>query len=144
MNKHHFIFTPGLWIGEGRVTFSGSPELLRFYTKWTVESEKNHIISCKQQVEMEGRDEDLFNTLVFSDIHPNSFLIELTSNQLGTVMGKGIVDQSIIAWEFRGYAEFEGFEIYDLQENGDYMLHAEFAASDQLRTIIDGRIWKKS
>lgn len=143
MDKFDFIFKPGLWIGEGKVTFSASPETVRFYTKWTVEEEKNKMIACQQHVEMEGGESNVYNTFVFSNLLPNSFSVELTSEMLGTAQGKGIIDEKTIAWEFRGHPEFEGFEVYELQDNGDFMLHAEYASIDQIRTIIDGRIWKK-
>lgn len=144
MSSHEFILSPGLWVGEGKVTFSASPERLRFYTKWKVEKAKNGIVNCTQQVEMEGGGENVYNDLTFSDIQAGGFLVELTSELLGTVMGKGVIDPKTIAWEFRGHPDFEGFEVYELQENGDYMLHAEFSSIDLVRTIIDGRIWKKS
>jgi hypothetical protein len=38
---------------------------------------------------------------------------------------------------------FEGFEVYEQQENGDYFLHAEYGSPDQFRTIIEGLIWRK-
>jgi len=141
---HEFIFFPGLWIGEGRISFSASPEWLRFYTKWQIEKEDNGPVRCEQQVEMEGGEESAFNQFTISDVLENSFTIELTSELLGTVEGKGVFDAKTIAWEFRGHPEFEGFEVYELQDNGDYMLHAEYSSTDQFRTIIDGRIWKKS
>lgn len=102
------------------------------------------IIRCQQQVEMEGGEENVFNNFAFSDIHPDSFAVELTSGILGTVTGKGVIDTKTLAWEFRNFPEFEGFEVYELQENGDYMLHAEYASAEQIRTIIDGRIWRKA
>lgn len=123
--------------------FSSSQERLRFYTKWTIDEGNQGIISCQQRVEMEGRDEDVVNSFLFSDILPDSFIVELSSDIFGTVMGKGVIDKGIVAWEFRGHPDLEGFEVYELQENGDYMLHAEYAGLDQVRTMIDGRIWKK-
>lgn len=144
MILHDFLFKPGLWIGEGKVTFSASPELLRFYTKWTIEEEVDKKITCYQHVEMEGGDSNVFNTFIFSDIQPTSFSVELSSEMLGSVQGKGIIDAKTIAWEFRGHPDFQGFEVYELQENGDFMLHAEYSSADQIRTIIDGRIWKKA
>lgn len=144
MFSHDFIFKPGLWIGEGKVTFSASPEVLRFYTKWTVEKEKDQEIVCLQQVEMGQGESNLFNKFVFSHILSTSFQVELTSELLGTVQGKGIMDSKMIAWEFHGHAEFEGVEVYQMQDNGDYLLHAEYSSVDQFRTIIDGRIWKKA
>ena len=144
MTTHDFLFKPGLWIGEGKVTFSASPETLRFYTKWTIEEEVDKKIICYQHVEMEGGDSNVFNTFIFSGILPTSFSVELTSEMLGSVQGKGVIDAKTIAWEFRGHPDFEGFEVYELQENGDFMLHAEYSSADQIRTIIDGRIWKKA
>jgi hypothetical protein len=144
MIKHHFIFSPGRWVGEGRITFSSSPDCLRFYTKWSIESIMNESIFSEQRVEMEGGEEHTINQFVFSNIGKESFLIELTNNLLGTIKGKGVMDEKTLAWEFRGNPDFEGFEVYELQENGDYMLHAEYASTDQFRTVIDGRIWMKS
>lgn len=143
MSAHEFILQPGLWIGEGKVTFSASPERLRFYTKWSIEAQKRGTHSCSQQVEMEGGSDHVNNSFIFSDFHDGSFIVELTSELLGTVMGKGVIDAKTIAWEFRGNPEFEGFEVYELQDNGDYMLHAEYSSSELIRTIIDGRIWRK-
>jgi hypothetical protein len=143
-NQHPFILAPGEWIGEGRITFSASPERLRFFTKWIVEKDSEIGINCLQHVEMEGGEERVSNKFVVSKLLPESFVIELTSEMLGTIQGKGVIDAKTIAWEFRGHPDFEGFEVYELQENGDYMLHAEYASSGQFRTIIDGRIWKKS
>lgn len=143
MTKHQFIFAPGEWLGEGRIAFTASPDILRFYTKWNIKELTNHIISCQQRVEMEGRDEDIYNNFVFSAMQPESFIVEISNDTLGLMMGKGILDTKTIAWEFRGNPEFEGFEVYELQDNGDYMLHAEYMSTDQYRTIIDGRVWRK-
>lgn len=139
-----FIFKPGLWIGEGKVTFSASPESVRFYTKWTVEKENNKQIICQQHVEMEDGESNVYNTFIFSNLLPHSFSVELSNELLGSVQGTGLIDDKTIAWEFRGHPEFEGFEVYELQDNGDFMLHAEYSSMDQIRTIIDGRIWKKA
>lgn len=149
MNKKHtdhsFIFSPGVWIGEGKITFSTSPETIHFYTKWIVEKfdeERGHI--CEQRVEMQGIDDTVFNSLTFSDVTPTSFTIALENDLVGKVIGKGVIDPKTIAWEYRTGTDFEGFEVYELQDNGDYMLHAEYSSPDQYRTIVDGRIWKKS
>lgn len=143
MTDHDFIFKPGLWVGEGKVTFSVSPERIRFYTKWTIEKEVNKKITCQQHVEMEGGESHVYNTFTFSNIQSTSFTVDLTSELLGSVTGKGVIDDKTIAWEFRGHPEFEGFEVYELQNNGDFLLHAEYSSIDQIRTIINGRIWKK-
>lgn len=144
MHKHEFIFLSGQWIGEGRVTFSASPEHLRFYTKWLIEEGDAGLIHCRQVVEMEGGKDQVFNQFVFSNILSDSFALELSNEIFGTIKGKGVIDAKTIAWEFRGNPDFEGFEVYELQENSDYMLHAEYATDEQFRTIIDGRIWRKT
>ena len=140
---HKFIFTPGEWIGEGKITFTVSPDRLRFYTKWIVKPDEMGIISCQQQVEMEGREENLINDFILLNITETAFAIELSNGLLGTIQGKGIIDPKTIAWEFRNHPDFEGFEVYELQHNGDYLLHAEYASAENFRTIVDGRIWKK-
>lgn len=144
MAIHDFIFKPGLWVGEGKVTFSASPEHVRFYTKWTIEKEQDGTITCQQHVEMEGGESNVYNTFIFSKILSQSFSLELRSELLGAIQGRGVLDAKTIAWEFRGHPDFEGFEVYELQENGDFMLHAEYSSIDQIRTIIDGRVWKKA
>lgn len=145
-NQHQFIFKPGIWIGEGKVTFSSSPEHVNFYTKWIVsEPDSNGSINCQQLVEIRGVTEKVFNEVLVYQIYLDHFLIKLENNMLGSVVGKGVIDEKTIAWEYRGENQVDGFEIYHLQENGDYILHAEYASpKDEYRTIIDGLIWKKS
>ena len=145
MIAHQFIFQPGHWIGEGRIVFSASPESIRFFTKWVLQPPEPTGISCTQEVEMQGSEPNMKNIFQFSNITPKDFLVELENDILGKVKGKGLIDPKTIAWEFHSQGEgLEGFEVYELQENGDYMLHAEYASQDQFRTVIDGRIWKKS
>lgn len=144
MNKHLFLFSPGTWIGEGKVTFSASPEHLHFYTKWIISPVADGVIKASQEVEMRGGGDNVFNSFAFKEIEDQSFKIELENELLGKASGKGVIDTKTIAWDFTGHPDFEGFEVYELQENGDYMLHAEYVSPDQHRTIIEGRVWKKS
>jgi hypothetical protein len=144
MIAHEFIFHPGNWIGEGKVTFSISPEALHFYTKWTFENEFDNIIQSSQTVEIQDNDPSMRNNFKFSEISPTKFTVDLENDILGKVKGNGIIDAKNIAWEFHHVGGLEGFEIYELQENGEYIFHAEYTSPDQFRTIIDGRIWKKS
>jgi hypothetical protein len=137
----HFIFTPGQWIGEGRIMFSTSLNHLRFFTKWTIEPLEKQVITAKQQIEIEGGGEQSTNRFLFSNISKGAFQVELLQSYAGSAYGKGIMDEKTIAWEFRDNPELQGFEVYELQENGDYMLHAEYMSTEELRTIIDGRIW---
>lgn len=142
---HDFIFNPGRWVGEGRISFSSSRDHLRFYTSWWIEKEeKSDVMRCQQQVEMQGAENVVCNQFLIEKISADKFKIQLENEMLGYVEGSGVIDSQTIAWEFRNNGNTEGFEVYELQENGDYMLHAEYSSPDQFRTIIDGRIWKKS
>lgn len=143
MNKHDFIFKEGTWIGEGKVKFSTNLEQLHFYTKWNVKKMDKNQISCQQQVEMRGGGDAVVNFFTFSNIQGNEFKVSIENETLGMASGKGIVDDNKISWEFRDHSEFEGFEVYEKQDNGDYLLHAEYVSTDQHRTTIDGRLWKK-
>lgn len=142
MATHQFIFQPGLWIGEGRVTFSTSSEMLHFYTKWQAKNLPD-AIECVQAVELQGANEQVVNRFLLSDITGETFVITLENDLVGQVKGKGVVDEKMIAWEFRGENGLEGFESFKLLENGDYAVHAEYASQDQFRSIIEGKIWKK-
>jgi hypothetical protein len=142
---HSFIFEDGLWIGEGKITFSASPDHIRFYTRWTRVNEidpDSH--KWLQEIEMQGTDERVGNTLHFMPLTDKTFSLSLSNDIVGKAIGKGVIDAGKIAWELKNPDTFQGFEVYELQENGDYQVHAEYAAADNFRTIIDGRIWKKS
>jgi hypothetical protein len=149
MTQHLFIFQPGLWVGEGKIQFSSSPEQIKFYTKWDIPSKQEEEllgtrkISCTQKVEMSGDTEQMTNRFTFAHVTPSGFTLKLENDLVGHVEGQGVIDGKTIAWEFRGHPNFEGFEVYELLDSGDYMLHAEYSSPDQFRTIIDGRIWKK-
>lgn len=146
MYKHEFIFAPGRWVGGGKITFSTSPEVIRFYTSWAIEH-KNQLIYSVQRVEMHPLEAVINNNFIIYDIEPERFKIDLESELIHGSSGKGIIDAQTIAWEFHGHENeegIEGFEVYELQENGDYMFHAEYSSMEQFRTIVDGRIWKKA
>lgn len=143
-SKQHFLLVPGTWIGQGKITFTVSPDHLVFFTKWIVEPSINGTISCEQHVEMEGREGALINRFHLSKITNEGFLMGLSNDLIGNIQGKGVLDEKTVAWEFRDQSELEGFEVYELQPNGDYAMHAEFLSSDNFRTIVDGKIWKKT
>lgn len=143
MFMHAFLFQPGEWLGEGKVTFSASPDVLRFYTRWNVADVSGGLILCQQLVEMQDQLESIHNAFCLTDIKEESFSIELSNDIIGSVGGKGIIDTKTIGWEFRHKDIFEGYEVYELESNGNYLLHAEYASPEQFRTIIDGKIWLK-
>jgi hypothetical protein len=137
------MLEPGTWIGEGKVAFSASPEEVKFYTRWKVQKRKKDRIVCSQEVELHGIDEKIKNAFTVAEITPESFLMSLENELIGMAQGKGVITDETIGWEVKGPDNFQGYEIYEKQENGDYLFHAEYTSDDQYRTIIDGRIWKK-
>jgi len=143
METHHFIFRPGLWIGEGKLSFNISPEELRFYTRWTISSEREGAIHAFQQVEMESAPEQVKNNFRFSKFTEKTFFVELENESMGIIQGTGVIDTNKMGWEFH-LEGFEGFEMYSLiPEKEEFALHAEYSPGSQLRTIIRGRIWQK-
>ena len=143
MVNQDFIFTPGFWLGEGKITFSASSEFLKYYTRWEIATLAPGTMTAVQTVEMQGVEEHVVNTFTFSDIKPASFSVCLENQIVGKISGSGLRDERIIAWEFRGQLAFEGFEVYEKQENGDYFIHAEYGSPSQYRTIIEGLVWRK-
>lgn len=143
MYKHKFLFQPSYWIGEGRITFSASPDQLHFYTKWMIEKVEDNPLKLSQEVQLQGIEETVKNNFFVTDITEKTFKVHLENDMVGQVIGKGLIEDDKIAWEFKNQDGFEGFEVYELEENGDYMMHAEYLSGDQFRTIIDGRIWEK-
>lgn len=149
MNEHQFIFHPGEWNGLGVLTFAISPEKLRFYTKWIVSEAENGIILCEQRVETEGMDEILVNNFRFILTGSSTFDIELQNNINQRIKGKGSIKEKDIIWHYKrditldDSESFEGMEVYTLQENGEYLLLAEYLHEGQVQTTVRGRIWKK-
>lgn len=139
--KHAFIFSPGIWVGEGKITFSASSEVINFFTRWETSSKESEMFST-QQVQMQDIEDKVINYFRFFDIAKTSFSVELENDLVGSVIGKGIISANELAWEFRGHASFEGFEVYCLKKEGDYSVHAEFSSPEQFRTIIEGRVWR--
>lgn len=144
MFNHPFILEPKPWIGEGKIILNMVEESLGFFTRWNVShlngSEK---IECVQEVQIKGLSEVMLNQFFFYDLSQNNFIVELENQALGRVQGKGIINEKVIAWEFR-VAElgFEGFEFYEKQSDNSYLMRAEYSSSDQFRTIIQGKVWQ--
>lgn len=145
MNKKHlFIYTPGVWLGQGKIRFSMSAEELNFYTRWTIEKKENNIISCLQEIEVEDVPDKMINKFTFSKFQKEKFSVSLTNDILGSVEGTGLIDDNVIAWEFRGQnLDFEGFEVFEKEGEDRYLTKAEFSSKDQMRTLIEGTIWHK-
>lgn len=146
MSEHPFILSAQEWLGEGKILLSMVDEPLSFHTRWN-SSKKNPsgLIECMQEIQIKGISDVMQNQFAIYDISGNQFTIELENLALGKILGKGIIKENLIAWEFRaGELGFEGFELYERVNDESYLMNAEYSTSDQLRTTIQGKIWKKT
>jgi hypothetical protein len=146
INQHPFIFTPDAWLGEGKIQLNMVEEELNFFTRWNISQlDPEGRIECTQEIQVKGLSEIMINQFSLFDVGPTQFSIELENQSLGKIVGKGIVNDKMIGWEFRNpEIGFEGFEVYEKQPDGSYLIRAEYASSDQFRTLIQGRVWKKA
>ena len=140
---HSFIFKPGQWLGEGKIILNMMDEAMPFYTKWNVPFiDGGGILECTQEIQIAGLSELMMNEFSLYDIGSGDFLIELENQSLGKVVGSGLIGKETIAWEFRlNHLGFEGFEFYQKIDENTYKVHAEYATTDEFRTIIHGKIW---
>lgn len=144
MTKHRFIFADGTWYGEGKITLNLVEEELVFNTNWAVQARDfAGKVSCAQEIQIQGLSENMRNDLNFYDFQMNTFSVDMENPNIGRIVGTGVYDDKTIAWEFRNNdMNFEGYEKYDLQEDGSYHMHGEYVTSDQFRTQIQARIWQ--
>ena len=141
---HSFFFEPGKWVGKGKITLTLSNDELDYQTLWQVRPERNGVIICTQDVQIEGGGEKVVNELHLSDVTGGKFLVQLENVMIGSVPGKGLIDDKVIAWEYReNNVGFEGFEVYERKEDGSYAMRGEYASDDQTRTKITGKIWRE-
>lgn len=146
MTTHPFILTPSAWLGEGKIQLNMVEEELAFFTRWNVgQKDETGKIECIQEIQVKGLSEIMHNQFLFYDLAPGAFTIDLDNPALGKVTGSGLITDKVIAWEFRASdLGFEGFEFYERQSDDTYLMRAEYATSDQFRTIIQGKVWKQA
>ena len=142
MNSNHFLFEPGEWLGAGQVSFTVSPDVLRFRTKWAILQQGAQSYNCIQTVFVENGDQ-IVNLFTVTPNNTDGFNIVLENQHLGTFTGDGILENALVGWEFREPGVFEGFEVYERVKEDEYSLHAEYLSSDLSRTTIRGKIWRK-
>ena len=145
MENHSFIFNTGNWIGEGKIILNMVEEELFFNTQWAVPGKDlTGKVSCAQDIQVHGLSESMRNELTFYDFSNKNFSVDMENQNVGRIVGTGVFDEKVIAWEFRNNdMDFEGFETYALQSDGSYLVHGEYVTSDQFRTQIEARIWEK-
>jgi len=142
--KHLFVLEPSLWKGEGKIILNMVDEVLNFFTNWNIKKKDiSGKVGSLQEIQIAGISDNMRNELTFFDFTSKSFSVEMENPNIGRIIGTGLYDEKVIAWEFRDNdMDFEGFETYHLQDDGSYLMHSEYVTSDQFRTQIDGRIWK--
>lgn len=145
MNQHAFLFNSGIWLGQGTIQLNMVTEELAFFTRWNIENKNDSKeVACEQEIQIKGFADMTRNKFIISNIEHGEFIIDLENQAVGKIQGKGLINDKIIAWEFRiNDLGFEGFEFYEKQEDQSYLLRAEYATIDQFRTIIQGRVWQK-
>lgn len=146
MFGHNFLFKPGNWIGEGSIELSNVEEKLVFYTRWRSLSADPDLmeIDSTQEIQVSGQSDIMLNQYLLSTFDTKRFDVELENQAWGKVYGEGMVDDGFIGWEFRNNdLGLEGYEYYQLQDDGSYEMKAEYASQDDFRTQITGRIWKQ-
>lgn len=146
MSEHHFLLTPGNWLGEGTIEMDSIDENLHYFTRWKVsEKDGEGKIYCSQEVQVRGLSDVMHNEFVFSEFTPSTFVVQLENESLGCIQGKGLISKDSIGWEFKNPGEeLEGFEFYERKGDNDYLMRAEFATDDDFRTQIQGKIWPKA
>ena len=111
------------------------------FQKWM----KKGRIDSLQEIQISELSDVMQNQFAFYGITRRGFHIELENQSLGKVVGKGMINDNLIGWEFRlDHLGFEGFEFYEKGETPDtYLMHAEYSHQRTIfRTVIHGKIWR--
>lgn len=146
MFNHSFIFSPGIWQGEGKILLNMVDEELIFNMQWSVQNKDfTGKVACAQDIQIHGLSENMRNELSFYDMQNKCFAVDMENQNVGRIVGSGVYDEKMIAWEFRNNdMNFEGYETYNLQADGSYQMKGEYVTSDQFRTQIEARLWLRS
>jgi hypothetical protein len=145
MMQHEFLLTPSTWIGQGKIQLNMIAEELVFFTRWDVGiADPSGRIESTQEIQVKGLSDIMHNQFAMYDFTSGTFLIDLENQALGRIVGKGVMSEKVIAWEFRvEEMAFDGFEFYEKIDDKNYLMRAEYATSDQFRTVIEGKVWQQ-
>ena len=146
MTQHQFLLAPNNWLGQGKIQLNMVADELAFFTRWNVSRiDGDGRIECIQEIQVKGLSDIMQNDFLIYNLTNGEFSIELENQAVGKVSGKGLVNDKVIAWEFRvEEIGFEGFELYEKQDDQNYLMRAEYATSDQFRTLIQGKVWQQT
>lgn len=143
--QHPFLLTPSNWLGQGKIQLNMVSEELAFFTRWNVNTpDQDGKIACVQEIQVKGLSDIMCNQFAIYNLTNGEFTIDLENPALGKITGKGLINDKVIAWEFRiEDINFDGFEMYEKQDEKNYLMRAEYATSDQFRTLIQGHVWQQ-
>jgi hypothetical protein len=146
MTQHQFLLTPSSWLGQGKIQLNMVSEELNFFTRWNASNvDGEGRIECLQEIQVKGLSDIMHNEFLLYNVSNGEFSIDLENQALGRITGKGLINDKVIAWEFRiEEIGFEGFELYEKQDEKNYLMRAEYATSDQFRTLIQGKVWQQT
>ena len=135
----HFLFSEGEWEGSGHVTFSASPEVIPFTTKWVVTDLGGRQFRAIQKVCIPDLDGQT-NTLTVTDCGLGKFQVFLENETLGVFSGNGVWDEGHVAWEFAHSGALEGIEVYEKMSDDEYSFRAEYTSGGEYSTFIRGTL----
>lgn len=143
MIEHRFLLQQGIWQGDGKICFSMAEDELDFTMHWTILPLEQEQIFFNQLIDIPTLGQTMKNSFTLSELAGDRFTIQLENQIIGKVVGKGVIDFELIAWEFREPKQaFEGYEVYELQEDQSYKMRGEFSGGDGMRTYVSGSISK--
>ena len=145
MTQHAFLLAPSTWIGQGKIKLNMVSEELVFFTRWDIGiADASGRIESVQEIQVKGISDIMHNQFALYDFSTGAFAIDLENQALGKIVGKGVISEKVIAWEFRiEEMGFDGFEFYEKIDDKNYLMRAEYATSDQFRTMIEGKVWQQ-
>jgi len=145
MTQHEFLLSPSTWIGQGKIKLNVVAEELVFFTRWDIGlPDTAGRIESVQEIQVKGLSDIMHNQFALYDFTNGAFIIDLENQALGKIVGKGVINDKIIAWEFRVEdIGFDGFEFYEKIDDKNYFMRAEYATTDQFRTMIEGKVWQQ-
>ena len=142
----NFSLLPATWIGQGKIKLNMIAEELVFFTRWDIGIARlrSGRIESIQEIQVKGLSDIMHNQFALYDFTSGEFAIDLENQALGKIVGKGVINEKVIAWEFRVEdMGFDGFEFYEKIDDKNYLMRAEYATSDQFRTVIEGKVWQQ-
>lgn len=140
---HDFLFQSGVWLGEGKISFSASPNIINFYTRWKIFLPSEDEVRAVQNIELEGVKEHVINYYDIKEMTSESFKLFMSNDNIGEHQAKGTLSPEKIFWAYYKEGNLQGFETYSIQPNGEYIFHAEYISMEGDKTIVEGRLWAK-